>query len=82
MLNTIIEVDGGGTHANDGGMDAYDGVLVVECLLAILIGTPRSVDCLECLMIRRSTTNHRRSKGLSVAYVHPLESPASHRSGH
>jgi len=34
-------------------MDAYDGVLVVECLLAILIGKPRSVDCLEFLMIRR-----------------------------
>lgn len=46
MLNTITEVDGGGMNACDGGMDAYDGVLVVECLLAILIGKPHSVDCL------------------------------------
>lgn len=60
MLNTITEVDGGGTDASDGGMDAYeggmdayDGVLAVECLLAILIGKPRSVDCLKFLMIRR-----------------------------
>jgi len=52
MLNTITEVD-------NGGMDDYDGVLVVECLLAVLIGKPRSVGCLECLMIRRQTTNHR-----------------------
>ena len=53
MLNTITEVEDGGTDAYDGRMDAYDGVLVVECLLAILIGKPRSVDCLEFLMIRR-----------------------------
>jgi len=52
MLNTITEVD-------EDGMDDYDGVLVVECLLAILIGKPRSVGCLKCLMIRRQTTNHR-----------------------
>jgi len=52
MLNTITEVD-------NGGMADYDGVLVVECLLAVLIGKPRSVGCLECLMIRRQTTNHR-----------------------
>jgi len=73
MLNTIIEAD-------DAEAVDYDGILVVECLLAVLIGKPRSVGCLECLMIHRQTTNHRWNKALSVARVHPLKSRAPHRS--
>lgn len=52
LLNNIIEAD-------DGEVLDYDGLLIVESLLAVLIGKPRSVGCHECLMIRRQTTNHR-----------------------